>query len=108
MEIVWPATTRVPARTLEVGFAVTWNDTEPMPVWLSPFVIVIHGTVLVAVQEHCVPVTTLVDWTFAVDTVENVVWVTEYEHCAEASDVASIQISTTNAKQRRIVMVVSR
>lgn len=78
-----------------------------MPVWLPPLVIVIQGTVLVAVQEHWVPVMTLVDWTLDVDTVENVVCVTLYEHCAEASDASSIQISATTAQPRRIVMVPS-
>ena len=54
------------------------------------------------------PVTTLVDWRLDVDTAENVVCVTEYEHCAEASDASSIQISATNTQPRRIVMVPSR
>jgi hypothetical protein len=71
-------------------------------------VIVSQGTVLVAVQEHWVPVMTLVDWTLAVDTGENVVCVTEYEHCAEASDAPSIQISAANAQRRGIVKVSSR
>ena len=47
---------------------------------------VIQGSVVVAVQEHAVPVTTLADWILNVDSTENVVFEIVYEHCAEAGE----------------------
>jgi hypothetical protein len=69
-----------------------------------PFVIVIQGSVVVAVQEHELPVTTLADWRLNVDGTENAVFVIEYEHCAEAGEASTIQNSATNAQQRGMVM----
>jgi hypothetical protein len=65
---------------------------------------VIQGSVVVAVQEHAVPVITLADWRLNVDSTENVVFEIEYEHCAEAGEASAIQKSATNAQQRGMVM----
>jgi hypothetical protein len=43
----------VPVRGDVVGFAVTENETTPLPVALAPFVTVIHASLLVA--SHAQP-----------------------------------------------------
>jgi hypothetical protein len=53
---VLPPTVSVPLR--DVLLAGTVKVTEPMPVPVTPAVIVIHGVVVVAVHEHLVPVVT--------------------------------------------------
>ena len=55
---VWPATVNVPVRAVPVVLAAMLNVTEPMPDPVA-LVIVIHGVVVVAVQEHDVPDVTL-------------------------------------------------
>ena len=54
-----PATVRVPLRGVPVVLPAMLNVTEPMPDPLAPAVTVIHGVVVVAVQEHDVPDVTL-------------------------------------------------
>ena len=53
-----PATVNVPIRS-GPPFAVTLNVTELIPMPAPGFVTVIHGSVVVAPQVHCVPVVTL-------------------------------------------------
>jgi hypothetical protein len=65
---------------------------------------VIQESVVVAVQEHAVPVITLADWRLSVESTENAVFEIEYEHCAEAGDASTIQNSATNAQQRGMLM----
>ena len=55
----WPATASVVVRVPEPVFASMLKLTEPIPDPEPPSVMVIHGTALVAVHEHCVPATTL-------------------------------------------------
>jgi hypothetical protein len=55
---VIPAIVMVPVRTLVPGFAATLKITVPCPVPLAPPVTVIHASLLVAVHEQLVPVTT--------------------------------------------------
>jgi hypothetical protein len=54
---VFPATVNVPVRAAPV-FAATTKLTPPMPEPLAPLVIVIHVTLLTAVQEQLVPLDT--------------------------------------------------
>ena len=58
---VIPAIVIVPARPVVPGFAATLNVTVPSPVPLAPPVTVIQASLLVAVQEQLVPVTTDTD-----------------------------------------------
>jgi hypothetical protein len=70
---VWPAIVSVPVRTLPAVFAATLYVTVPIPVPLAPAVIVTQPTLLIAVHEQLVPVTTDRLPVFAVDGTEALV-----------------------------------
>ena len=55
---VRPPTLMVPTRGLPVGLAATEYVTVPIPDPVAPPVTVIHATLLTAVHEQLVPVTT--------------------------------------------------
>ena len=58
-ETAWPPTLSVAVRLAAAVFAAMLKVTAPTPVPLAPLVTVSHDTVVVAVQEHCVPLITL-------------------------------------------------
>jgi hypothetical protein len=100
---VWPPIVNVPVRGLPVAFCATANVTEPIPD-PAPLVIVIQPVVVVALQEHAVPVMTLSVWVDAVPPTVNVVGFRVYEHCASASDTSAAQISTASPQHRAMFM----
>jgi len=64
--------------------ADTLNDAEPDPVPLPPPAIVIHGTELVAVQGHVLPVVIVTERNVAEDVSEMLVCDTTAEHVGAA------------------------
>ena len=73
----WPATVRVPARA-GPALAGTLKVTALVPDPEPAFVMVIHGSMVVADHEHCVPVVTLSVRIVLAGSMTNAVGVTVY------------------------------
>ena len=79
-----PAIVSVPERCDELVDAATENETLPFPLPVDPAVIVIHETLLCAVQLQPAEAVTADDPVLAPATTESVVGVIEYEQAAAA------------------------